>query len=336
VLLTDPATLSGDDLATMNDMPAHFTDDGLPSDEHFSALAIAPQDTHKALRRHALLVALQHASPAVLEQRTGGPHALFRLIAGLSPALAFDSHLGALVETIASDRSPAVFLSDIFGVPGEDGTTSPDLQVCWECIFYTAGTDPHWLYFAWALKPVGFEVGSMDNTLALRPINSASGVQVRALELLASRFSIPRKSHKAADATAAFHTMLPRLLAAIGSAQRSVRTAALAAMPPATSSLTGSHAHGILAQPQLAELATAVTQQQEMLEADPQALASSLRDALRLAQNGGGATPGKGFKRGKAGAANDGCLPSWCSSLCWHLTCCIPLCCRCNFTDTIT
>ena len=128
-------------------------------------------------------------------------------------------------------------------------------------------------------------------------------MQGRALELLGSRFAAPRKAHKAADATAAFHSVLPRLLAAIGSAHRSVRAAALVALPPAASSLSGSHAHGILAQPHLAELVAAVTQQREVLETDPRALASLLQDALRHAQQNGGGSAVKSPKRGKASAA---------------------------------
>lgn len=129
---------------------------------------------------------------------------------------------------------------------------------------------------------------------------------MRALDLLRSRYSVPRKAHKAADATAVFHTVLPRLLAAISSPQRPVRTAALAALPAAVANIYGSHAKGTLTQAHLAELVAAITQHRDVFEADPGALASSLCSALQHAQHAGPARGTKCAKRGKPSKADAG------------------------------
>lgn len=124
ILLSNPAALSsGEDETAL----AHLMHDNLPSDEHFSALAgAAAEGMHRALRRRSLLLALQAATPAVLEECAGGPRALFHLIAGLSPPKAFDDHISALVDAIADQAYPAAFLSDIFGSQG----AASDVQVC--------------------------------------------------------------------------------------------------------------------------------------------------------------------------------------------------------------
>ena len=126
---------------------------------------------------------------------------------------------------------------------------------------------------------------------------------MRALDLLRLRYSVPRKAHKAADATAVFHTVLPRLLAAVSSPFRPVRAAALAALPAAVANMHGSHAKGTLTQPHLAELVAAITQHRDMFEADPDALAASLRSALQHAQPAAPVTTSKAANRGKASKA---------------------------------
>jgi len=132
------------------------------------------------------------------------------------------------------------------------------------------------------------------------------GLQVGALALLGSRCWPPRAAHKAADTAAAFHTVLPRLLAAAGSARRPVRAAALAALPAAASQLRGGRAEAALAGPHLAELTAAISAQREMFEADSQALEGLLLQWLqqaRQAQPSVAATPAKSSKRGKGAPA---------------------------------
>jgi hypothetical protein len=93
----------------------HFDIEGLPTEHHFAALASATEASQLRWRRHAMLIALHHSSPSTLEQHAGSGQALFERLAGLSPAEDFQAHLCAVVDVMAQQLSPAVFLSDIFG-----------------------------------------------------------------------------------------------------------------------------------------------------------------------------------------------------------------------------
>ena len=80
------------------------------------------------------------------------------------------------------------------------------------------------------------------------PFTSAHVTQVQILQLLDGSSLAPRKTHKAADTTACFHSVLPALLAMATSPDRAVRFAALASMQAFAASVNpnSSHAEGTL------------------------------------------------------------------------------------------
>ena len=95
---------------------AHLQEDGLPSDGHFTALAAEPDQAQRAMRRTALLLALQQAGPEDLQRHAGGAAAAFKALATWRPAApSYLQHLRAIVDAAAQLQPPMVFLSDLFG-----------------------------------------------------------------------------------------------------------------------------------------------------------------------------------------------------------------------------
>ena len=274
LLLPDLPALGGDMAVEAGDAWGHFQDnDGLPTDDHFAALATDTDSVRGLTRRHALLTALQHACGEDLAAQQGGAAGVFARIAQLSPQAAFEAHMVAIVDAAAgAQRARRVPVGGLRAA-----------QPC--CLGARPGKVPNTLFLLIPVHAIdrltSSEKGYQRNC---RRQARCISVQVRALELLQARYAAPRPEHVAADTTAFFHTVLPRLLAAIASPERSVRAAGLAALPAAAASLKPSSVHGTLPAQHLAALIEALSRQRAALEADAGALPDALRYSLAHAQ----------------------------------------------------
>jgi hypothetical protein len=140
---------------------------------------------------------------------------------------------------------------------------------------------------------------------------------VQALHLLGSQYATLRKAHKAADTNSTFSTVLPRLLAACGSAHRSVRAAALTALPLLAEALKATSSRGALPPQHLSALVAATQQQRHVLEADAGALSSALCLAVQHAA-AGAAVVRANRRRGKKDQLGNSRSFS-CSCMSWFL-----------------
>lgn len=113
---------SGEAAGEAAEIEKQLDNESLPLGSHFAALASSCESTQRAVRRRALLTALQHATPAMLDGYSGGSCGIFRWLAGLSPAQQFQPHLEALVDIVAQQSAPAGFLSVIY----EEGLSSAE------------------------------------------------------------------------------------------------------------------------------------------------------------------------------------------------------------------
>ena len=273
---------------------AHLREDGLPSDEHFAALAAEPARVQRATRRAALLLALQHAGSEDLQRHAGGAEAAFSAVAALQPAAAFAPHLRAIVDADTRQTPPLAFLAGLFG-PHASGADAA-VQVLPSHDPSTPPLSPR--------QTVVISLGGHHCPPRVAHADCWALQQVRALDLLRLHYAVPRPAHAAADASAAFHVALPRLLAAAAAPERVVRAAALAALPVLAASLAaagngGSH-HAAVAPAHIAALAAGVTRQRADLKADAAALPAALRHSLQPALHSG---------RAGSAAADNRCAP---------------------------
>lgn len=286
MLLPDLAALAGDVPA---DAAAHFQDDGLPSDAHFAELAATPGDTMRATRRHALLLALQHAMASDLFRRQGGAAALFAALAALSPGDAFEAHLRALVDAVSSLAPAPVFLSEVFGPNSRDaGAAAPQVTNKSQAGHHN---QVDMLQRAWYSASKAVAASSSCRHKPSGKLHVTDGLtfrtwQVRALRLLQAECAAHTHLYPA-DCAPALQLILPRLLAAACSPIRAVRAAALDALPALSGALHQGGAPAALAAPHLAALAAATSAQRAALEADGGALPAALRLSLQSAQRGG-------------------------------------------------
>ena len=104
----------------LNSLPenaAEHFQEGLPSEAHLALLLAEPAAAGVAAQHHALLLALQSCSPALLGSQPGGAQGLFRRLVAMAAASrdGLKPHLRALLQAVEQDMAPAVFLTEELG-----------------------------------------------------------------------------------------------------------------------------------------------------------------------------------------------------------------------------
>ena len=289
MLLPNLAALAGEGCVEAAGSAAHFQNDGLPSDAHFAALAAAPADAVRTTRRHALLLALRHASAGDLARREGGAAAVFAALAALSPGDALDAHLRALVGAVSTEVPALVFLSEIFGPHSADSrAAAAQVRLKSRAVdemqkMMLTSYERRWLVTHqqdYGCKPAT----SLTGRVRVSDSRAVCSRQVRALKLVQAGHAALALSHPAANRAPASQLTLPRLLAATCSPLRAVRLAALDALPELAGALQSNGAQGALAAAHLSALAAAVSEQRAALVSDAGALPAALRLSLQRAQ----------------------------------------------------
>lgn len=113
-----PDSVLVNSLASLPEDAAQQFQEGLPTDQHFATLSSEPAAAQVAAQHHALLMALQNSSGAVLSGMPGGVSSLFRRLIAISGANkdTLKPHLTALLYAVEDAHVPAVFLTEQLGV----------------------------------------------------------------------------------------------------------------------------------------------------------------------------------------------------------------------------